>query len=403
MKSEIKFPATKQHPPDVTWMSLALQLAERGLFTADPNPRVGCVLVKSGRLIGQGWHEQAGFGHAEVNALKDARDSGETVEGVTAFVTLEPCSHHGRTPPCCEALIDAKVSKVVIAMQDPNPLVAGNGIRRLREMGIEVEVGLLEEQARALNPGFIKRMQQQLPWVRSKVAISLDGRTAMQSGESQWITGSDARLDVQRWRARSSCIVTGIDTVLHDDCSLTVRPDQWATEYFHPRASVADVRQPQRVVLDRQARMPAKANILKPDAVTWMVTESEQSVSAEIVQRLQQTGGGVLNLDKTLDTQAVTESSHGQDATNLQKLLSHLAAQQMNEVWVEAGATLTGAFIEQQLVDELIIYMAPKLLGSEARPLATLPFLKMSQAINLNVTDIRQVGKDIRIIATFNS
>lgn len=397
--SDIHLSAEKASSPEIAWMSLALQLAERGLFTTDPNPRVGCVLVKAGRLIGQGWHEQAGLGHAEVNALRDAEKSGESVTGATAFVTLEPCSHHGKTPPCCDALINAKVSKVVMAMEDPNPLVAGNGIRKLKEAGIEVEVGLLEEQARALNPGFIKRMQGQLPWVRSKVAISLDGRTAMQSGESQWITGPDARLDVQKWRARSSCIVTGIGTVLHDDCSLTVRPDQWSTSYFHSQASVSHIRQPHRVVLDRQASMPAEAKILQADAVTWMVTESEKTVAPKIVQDLQNTGGGLLVLDKA----EVGRPSEERPSSNLAQLLKQLSDQQMNEVLVEAGATLTGAFIEQQLVDELIIYMAPKLLGSDARPLARLPFMKMSQAINLNVTDIRQVGKDIRIIATLDN
>jgi diaminohydroxyphosphoribosylaminopyrimidine deaminase/5-amino-6-(5-phosphoribosylamino)uracil reductase len=354
-------------------MARALQLAERGLYTTDPNPRVGCVLVKDGAVVGEGWHERAGGPHAEINALRQA---GAQAAGATAYVTLEPCSHHGRTPPCSDALIAAGVVRVVAAMQDPNPRVAGSGLQALQQAGIETSCGVLAAGAAALNPGFVKRMRSGLPWVRCKLAMSLDGRTAMASGESQWITGPDARRDVHRLRARASAILTGIGTVLADDPALTVRLEEPASTAVLP---------PLRVVLDSQLRMPADAQLLGLPGETLLLT----GVAAPQHARLQRAGVTLA----TLPLQA--------GRLDLVAVLQHLGALQLNEVHVEAGATLCGALLQAGLVDELVIYMAPHLLGADARGLVALPGLEqMAQRINLKLTDMRAVGDDWRITAS---
>ena len=363
---------------DREWMSRALMLAERGVYTTEPNPRVGCVLVADGRIVGEGWHVRAGEGHAEVNALAQA---GDLARGATAYVTLEPCSHFGRTPPCADALVKAGVSRVVAAMQDPNPQVAGNGLNRLREAGIEVDCGLLEAQAQALNPGFIKRMQQGLPWVRVKLAMSLDGRTAMASGESKWITGPAARADVQRLRARSGAVVSGADSVLLDDSALTVR----AAELGLPadEAAAAAERQPLRVLIDSLRRVPLEQRFFREAGPSLVISTSAEQAADDYLAA----GSELLAVP-------------GADGkVDLQAVLQILAERGCNEVLVEAGAGLSGAFWRAGLVDELIVYMAPRLLGSQARPLMQLPFESMSEAMDVAITDMRAIGQDWRITA----
>ncbi len=361
-------------------MAEALRLAKKGVYTTHPNPRVGCVLVRDGQIVGRGWHKKAGTGHAEVKALADA---GELAKGSTAFVTLEPCSHFGRTPPCAKALIDAEVSEVVAAMQDPNPEVSGRGFKLLRDAGINVRCGLMEGEARALNQGFIKRMETGSPYLRIKMAISVDGRTAMASGESQWITGPAARSDVQRLRAQSSAIISGIGTILHDDAALTVRAGELGLD---PKRSqeIASI-QPLRVILDRQARLPKNARLFEQSSpILWCVADdSRLSAEAEEISRFE-------NVEVLRLAERSAESE-------LQQVLSKLAEYQCNEVLLESGSVLAGRFIEQGLWDELVIFMAPKLLGSEARPLADLALSAMSQNIELALKDVRQVGQDIRM------
>lgn len=363
---------------DREWMGRALMLAERGVYTTEPNPRVGCVLVADGQIVGEGWHVRAGEGHAEVNALAQA---GDKARGATAYVTLEPCSHFGRTPPCADALVKAGVSRVVAAMQDPNPQVAGNGLNRLREAGIEVSCGLLEAQAQALNPGFIKRMQQGLPWVRVKLAMSLDGRTAMASGESKWITGPAARADVQRLRARSGAVVSGADSVLLDDSALTVR----ASELGLPadEAAAAATRQPLRVLVDSLRRVPLDQRFFRETGPTLVISTSAEQ-AAEDYRAAGSELLAVPGADGKVDLHAV---------------LRTLAERGCNEVLVEAGAGLSGAFWRAGLVDELIVYMAPRLLGSQARPLMQLPFESMSEAMDVDIVDMRAIGQDWRITA----
>lgn len=363
---------------DQALMARAIRLAERGLYTTEPNPRVGCVLVRDGRIVGEGWHVRAGEGHAEVNALRQA---GELARGATAYVTLEPCSHFGKTPPCADALVAAGVSRVVAAMQDPNPQVAGRGLQRLREAGVEVQCGLLEAEAGQLNPGFIKRMQQGLPWVRLKLAMSLDGRTAMASGESQWITGPQARADVQRLRARSGAIISGADSVLLDDSALTVR----AAELGLAPELAAQVaqRQPLRVLVDGRLRVPLDRRLFHEPGPVLVVCADAMGREAEY-QRPQ------------LELLPLP----GQNArVDLPGLLAELARRGCNEVLVESGAALAGAFWQAGLVDELVVYMAPRLLGSNARPLLQLPFDAMAQAEDLQIIDLRALGRDWRITA----
>ncbi|SDL01760.1 diaminohydroxyphosphoribosylaminopyrimidine deaminase [Franzmannia pantelleriensis] len=363
-----------------TWMARALTLARRGLYTTDPNPRVGCVLVKQRRIVGEGFHARAGEPHAEVHALRAA---GDAARGATAYVTLEPCSHHGRTGPCAEALVAAGVKRVVVAMQDPNPQVAGRGLAIMREAGIEVACGLMEEQAQALNPGFILRMTRQRPFVRLKMATSLDGRTAMRSGESQWITGPRARTEVQRLRARSSAVISGVESIIFDNSRLTVRASQLDLEDAEAIAS----RQPLRVIVDSRLRLPQAAACLREPGRTLVATCSHD---AERRARLEAAGAEVLVLASDI---------HGR--VDLEALLRYLANQeQANEVLVETGATLAGAMLDAELVDEIQLFMAPTLLGGEARPLFSLPGLEtMAQQRTLDILDIRAVGRDWRIIA----
>lgn len=363
---------------DQQMMARALQLAARGLYTTEPNPRVGCVLVRDGQIVGEGWHVRAGQGHAEVNALAQA---GAQARGATAYVTLEPCSHFGKTPPCADALVKAGVSRVVAAMQDPNPQVAGRGLERLRAAGIAVTCGVLEAEAEALNPGFIKRMRSGLPWVRLKLAMSLDGRTAMASGESQWITGPAARADVQRLRARSGAVISGADSVLLDDSALNVR----AAELDLPedQARAAAERQPLRVLIDGHLRVPLTRRLFQTPGPTLVVCYQAPNRQAEY----QAAGSELLALP-------------GQDQhVDLAALLAELAGRGCNEVLVESGARLAGAFWRAQLVDELVIYMAPRLLGSQARGLLELPFAHMAEAMDVEITDLRAVGRDWRVTA----
>jgi len=359
---------------DRQYMARAIQLARQGLYTTSPNPRVGCVLVKNGQIVGEGFHLRAGEGHAEVNALAVAAGQ---AQGATAYVTLEPCSHYGRTPPCAEALTNAGVSRVVAAMVDPNPQVAGRGMTMLAEAGIETASGLLETEARALNPGFIKRMEQGLPYLTLKAASSLDGRTAMQSGESQWITGPQARCQVQRLRARSCAVVTGVESILHDDSALTVREAELALD----NAAEIVKRQPLRVVLDSQLRTPLTAKILTQPGRTLIVYCADPAARAD---ELAQAGAELVQLPALAGR------------VDLPALLRYLADQQQcNEVLVETGATLAGAFIEQQLLDRLELFMAMKLLGSDARPLFDLPLTRMAQQVPMTLLDSRQVGQDL--------
>ena len=353
---------------DSRWMAHALQLAARGLYSTSPNPRVGCVLVKGDEHIGEGWHVRAGEPHAEALALRAA---GGKARGATAYVTLEPCSHHGRTPPCADALIAAGVARVVAAMQDPNPLVSGQGLERLRAAGVKVEFGLMEAEARELNIGFVTRMKHGLPWVRSKIAASLDGRTALASGESKWITGAAARQDVQHWRARSCVVLTGTGTVLADDPRLDVR-------------GVETSRQPLRAVVDSQLRLPLQARLLQqPGLAVYTALDDGAKIAA-----LEQAGARV----------RVLPGANGN--VDLAAVLRDLAALGGNEVLVEAGSRLNGALLAAGLVDELVLYYAPQFLGDAARGMAGLGELTdLAQRVGLAWRDLRQVGADLRIVA----
>jgi diaminohydroxyphosphoribosylaminopyrimidine deaminase/5-amino-6-(5-phosphoribosylamino)uracil reductase len=351
-------------------MAQALQLAERGLYSTSPNPRVGCVIVKDGVVVGQGWHQRAGEAHAEIHALHQA---GESARGATVYVTLEPCSHHGRTPPCADALIAAGVARVVAAMQDPNPQVAGNGLALLEQAGIRTACGLLEDAARALNAGFIKRMVLGHPWLRIKTASSLDGKTALSSGDSKWITGAAARQDVHRLRARSCAILTGVGTVLADDPQLNVR-------------GVDTPRQPLKVVVDSRLNTPPAAQILQTGKTLIVCAEPD----ARRMVALEHAGAEVICLP----------GENGQ--VDLAALLSILARRGINEVMTEAGATLNGALIAAGWVDEWIMYVAPVLLGDAARGLFALPEpAQMQNRHTLAIKDLRQVGADLRLTAHF--
>jgi len=364
---------------DIIFMSEAIQLAWRGLYTTEPNPRVGCVLVKDGQIVGRGWHQKAGEGHAEVNAIRDA---GSLAEGSTAYVSLEPCSHFGKTPPCANALIQAGVVRVFAAMKDPNPEVSGSGFDLLQNAGVQVESGLLEAQARELNLGFIKRMSKKRPFIRIKMAVSVDGRTAMESGESQWITGSAARADVQRLRARSSAVISGIGTILHDDAALTVR----ASELGLDDADEIAKRQPLRVILDSDARIKADAKLFAQAGPILLIVSPESDVSDEL------TSYSNVSVFRLVD-----ESKGSFSGNSLDQILIELSRLGCNEVLVEAGAVLAGSFIQEDCWDELVIYMAPKLMGSNARPMANLPLDFMSEAKSLQLKDMRVIGEDIRL------
>ena len=358
----------RQSAQDIEWMTRALRLAAQGLYTTTPNPRVGCVIVKQGKVIGEGAHLKAGEPHAEVHALRAA---GEQARGATAYVTLEPCSHFGRTPPCADALVNAGVSRVVIAMQDPNPLVAGNGITRLQSQGIAVTVGVCEAQAKVLNPGFILRMTQQRPYVRLKVAASLDGRTALANGVSQWITSPEARKDVHHWRAQSCAVITGIATILKDNASLTVR-------------EVNTPRQPLRVILDSQLRIPIDAKVLQ-DGHALVAYAQGDAAKLEILQVM-----GVRTL----------HAPNAQGQIDLGAVMQALTAWPCNEVLVETGATLNGAFLQHGCVDELLFYYAPKLMGHPAQGMFAMPeWTQMSEVQSLEIIHLRMVGQDIRLQA----
>lgn len=378
---------------DHEFMALAIRLAKRGLYTTSPNPRVGCVLVKDGKIIGQGFHIRAGEGHAEVNAIADAKQRGNNTQGATAYVTLEPCSHFGRTPPCSQGLIDAGITRVVGAMTDPNPAVAGKGFNRLRDAGIEVVDNCLAAESAKLNPGFIKRMsmaanansaKKALPYVRLKMATSLDGRTAMQSGESQWITGPEARAEVQRIRAQSCAIICGADSVLIDDPSMNVRiqPEGFDGE---PQ----EIRQPVRVIIDSQHRVQADAKIFThPGKVIIVSPVAPKSAIA---------GNGSSDCSVSY-LQIAASQNNDRQQVDLKDLLVTLAKQGINEVLIESGAQLAGAFVAQNLVDELVMFTAPTLLGSNARPAFTLPFDTMAQQIRWTWQDVRMVGNDLKLV-----
>jgi len=352
---------------DRAFMAHALALALRGLETATPNPRVGCVLVKDGAPIGEGFHARAGEAHAEINALADAKASGRDARGATAYVTLEPCNHTGRTPPCTEALIAAGVVRVVAAMADPNPHAA-HGAGRLREAGIAIELGLAEREARELNAGFISRMTRGRPWVRMKVAASLDGRTALQGGESQWITGEAARLDGHRFRARACAVMTGIGTVRQDDPQLTVR-------------GIEVTRQPRIVVVDRQAETPPTARALAGG-------------NALIVTA----GGANPAWPRGVSTLALPDA---EGRVDLSAMMRELAAREINELHVEAGAGLNGALLAAGLVDELLLYLAPCVIGDPARGVATFPggLVRLADRVVLTLHEVSHVGDDVRILA----
>ncbi|MCG9649962.1 bifunctional diaminohydroxyphosphoribosylaminopyrimidine deaminase/5-amino-6-(5-phosphoribosylamino)uracil reductase RibD [Vibrio brasiliensis] len=355
---------------DFKMMSRAIELAKGGIYTTAPNPNVGCVITRDGEIVGEGFHYRAGEPHAEVHALRMA---GEKSVGATAYVTLEPCSHYGRTPPCAEGLIKAKVAKVICAMQDPNPQVAGRGIQMLRDAGIEVEVGLLEPDAINLNPAFIKRMKTAMPFVQLKMAASLDGQTALANGQSQWITSSKARQDVQKYRAQSGAILSTSKTVIDDNASLNVRWDDLpqSVQSHYPEQQL---RQPVRVILDRQG-------LLTPEL------------------KLFNTEGGRLIVAEQGDVELQLNTEHQVD---LSATFADLANKHnINHLWVEAGATLASSLIKADLVDELVLYLAPKIMGSDGRGLlGALGLELMAEVIELDIKDIRQVGSDIRIVAT---
>lgn len=349
-------------------MAHALALAARGLETTTPNPRVGCVLVRDGQRVGEGWHQRAGEPHAEVHALRMA---GGAARGATAYVTLEPCSHFGRTPPCADALISAGVTRVVAAMQDPNPLVAGKGLARLQAAGIATAYGLLEDEARELNIGFVSRMRHGRPWVRLKAASTLDGKTALHNGVSQWITGAEARRDGHRWRARACAILTGIGTVKTDDPQLTVRD--------HPCT-----RQPLRVLVDARLEVPPQARLLQGAPVLIATA----STAEERIASLQAAGHAVI----------VVADQAGR--VDLPRLMQTLGARGINEVHVEAGQGLNGALLQAGCVDELLLYLAPLLVGDAAQGLFRLPALsRLEDAIRLDIRELSRIGDDYRVIA----
>lgn len=366
---------------DFDFMAMALRQAEHGRFTTTPNPRVGCVLVKDGKHLAEAAHLKAGELHAEALALLLA---GTAAQGATAYVTLEPCSHHGRTPPCADALIAAGIKRVVVAMKDPNPLVSGKGLQRLREHGLEVAVGLMQAEAEALNPGFISRMQRVRPFVRLKIAASLDGKTALNNGVSQWISGESSRQDVQFWRASACAILTGVGTVLADNPAMNVR-----------LSSVS--RQPLRVVLDTMLRTPLNANLFA-SGETWLMHamregEPEQAGVNAIASSSPSRPAGYPPQVK-LFGMPMTADGH----VSLVDSLMHLARHGLQEVLVEAGATLNGRLLAEGLVDEILLYQAPVLLGTLARGMFALPELtNMQQRITLELLEVRQIGKDMRL------
>lgn len=385
---------------DRSAMARALALAEHGLETTHPNPRVGCIIAQGKEFIAEGWHERAGEPHAEVNALRSA---GSRAAGATAYVTLEPCNHHGRTPPCVDALIAARVARVVFALEDPNPRVSGRGAEALRRAGVAVESGLMAAEAAELNPGFLKRMRSGRPWVRVKLAMSLDGRTALANGASQWITGPAAREDVQHWRARSSAILTGIGTVLADDPRLNVRlPDPPSGT---PRP------QPLRVIVDARLQTPPDARMLTAGGSVLIMTAPHVNKDADFAAQRAQLAkrGAAIEEVPAWESEPAAKTSPPGDSVararsamttrlRLPDILDRLGRREVNELWVEAGARLAGALLQQGLVDELLIYIAPKLLGPQARPLVEMSELHaLAAAPNFIVVETRQIGEDVRL------
>jgi len=353
-------------------MQLALQWAEKGLFITSPNPRVGCVIVKDGQVIGEGHTQPPGQAHAEVQALQDALAHGFDVRSATVYVTLEPCSHFGRTPPCADALIKAGVARVVAAVTDPNPLVAGQGLEKLRAAGIETACGVMEREAVEINIGFFSRMQRGLPWVRMKAAASLDGKTALHNGASQWITSQEARDDGHRWRARACAVLTGIGTVKEDDPQLTVR-------------AVATPRQPQRIVIDSRLEIAPNARILEGGG-TWIVAAQP---NPEKEAHLRALGAEIIMLP------------NARGKVDLPALRQELGRRQINELHVETGYKLNGSFIREACVDELLLYLAPSLLG-DARGLFDLPALNsLEERRQLSFHEVKQIGPDVRLLARF--
>ncbi len=391
---------------DRLFMARAIELAKKGHFTTSPNPRVGCVLVSyvsgKGEVIGEGYHQKAGQGHAEVNALADAkRHHSALIKGATAYVTLEPCSHFGLTPPCAQGLIDAEVGQVISAMVDPNPKVSGNGLVMLENAGIKTQSGLLEQSAMALNQGFIHKMTSGLPYVRCKLAASLDGKTAMASGESKWITSSESRQDVQRLRAQSCAIISGAESVLFDNAKMTVRWSELGeVKSTYPQETL---RQPLRVVIDSQNRLLPTLAMFEYDSPVLIINDIAQ-------------GNGENKIESDLENLPnwphfvehvqlpLVENSQGKLKIDLKALLLLLAQRGLNDVLVESGAQLSGAFIEQDLVNELILYQAPKLMGGDGKSLMAMPAITMlNQAKPLTIKDIRMVGGDIRITSQLNT
>jgi len=358
-------------------MAKAIKLAQKGCYTTHPNPRVGCILIKNKQIIGQGYHYKAGRPHAEREAIKDALQKKHAIAGATAYVTLEPCCHYGKTPPCSDALIEHKISQVVIGQSDPNPLVAEKGIQKLKKAGIEVITGVLQQECEQLNLGFNKRMRQGLPWVRCKLAMSLDGRTAMQSGESKWITGTGARQDVQQLRAQSSAIVTGVGTILADDPSMNVRLEN--TQH-----------QPLRVILDSHLQTPPQAKLFTLKGPVIIFCHAQQKTTK--IKALEQQGALIIPMEST--------QPH-LDLTDVFKILAQ--QYEVNEILLETGATLAGSALAEKVIDELIVYMAPHIMGDQARGLFHLPELnKMTERINLTYKAVRFVGSDLRFTLTVN-
>jgi diaminohydroxyphosphoribosylaminopyrimidine deaminase/5-amino-6-(5-phosphoribosylamino)uracil reductase len=367
---------------DYHFMQRAIMLAKEGHFTTSPNPRVGCVLVNKGKVVGEGYHQKAGEGHAEVNALTMA---GEKAKGATAYVTLEPCSHYGRTPPCAEGLIKAGVKHVIAAMVDPNPKVAGNGLKMLEQAGISTQHGLLTAAAEALNIGFIKQMTSGLPYVRCKLAASLDGKTAMKNGESKWITSPQARQDVQRLRAQSCAIISGADSILMDNAKMTVRWSELGDLKNSYKKEM--VRQPVRVVIDTKNRLTPHLAFFNENSPIILIRNT--------IENIHQWPHFVKQVPLPF-----APTSTSEQYIDLRALLKYLAQLNLNDVLIESGARLAGAFIEQDLVDELILYQAPKLMGADSKSLVNMESIEnLNQAKELNISDIRMIGKDIRIIA----
>jgi len=357
---------------DTHWMSVALSWAEKAMYITTPNPRVGCVIVNAqGVLLGAGHTQPAGQAHAEMMALQDAKSQGHSVAGATAYVTLEPCSHQGRTGPCCDALIHAGLLRLVVAVQDPNPQVNGNGIALLRQAGIQVDIGVLEDKARSLNPGFFKRMTQGLPWIRLKVAASLDGQTALTNGESQWITSASARLDGHAWRARSCAVLTGIGTVLEDDPQLNVR-------------DIDTPRQPTLVIVDSKLETPLNARLWDTQREVWIYCATGDT---DRKAALKAKGARVMCLP------------NAQGKVDLRALVQDLGQKAINEVHIEAGFKLNGSLLAADVVDELLVYLAPLLIGQGLGMASLGTFETLSQALKLKIQNVTTIGDDVRLIA----